>query len=578
MANIENDKPLEEEGDPYVILNLSRDCTDEEIQRSFKQLSRTFHPDKHPPTTRQQAQDVFVAFKNAHDILIDPVLRQIFDAFGHRGIRVIKLSLHSSNADALYPTLLQYHQAGTPDLALNFAKESLQCLDLERNDDAVHISAVMEYPCALDSLDTFPELSSAKLQVAVTSESSSPFSVTMGGSTTIRDGKGDGSGNMSIGYKPVQGTDMTLDVDIATPYGLALGSTRVFTDRTVLTTTMRTQPNSNHLSLSIATHRSLWENQCRGMWALGMGTNGQLQYCMASLTTLYDDYPQCTAKVNLGVSSHPLELSTKYSMPEEKDQQLSASCAFGGATSVEWKVTMSRPLTNYCKLRVGVKHTASAGLSLLFDLERGNVKFRVPIVISKGLLQQDWTRWMLFLTIPFAIDELIGDLVKQASSKSMSTMIKNSQRLPVHFKTKEEAEVQIRMMKKAAEARKAEEQDVDGLVIAGASYFVKGGDRWDVTIPLQFWVRNSQLELSSAPKSELLGFYNLVPTPFQARLPWWKAFSRAKSPEVALVIPRLLVRYSYHGNVYELTIQDTEALILPCEHALEPGNNSRILS
>lgn len=575
MANDENGKPQEDEGDPYSILNLSRDCTDEEIQRSFKLLSRTFHPDKHPPTTRQQAQDVFVAFKNAHDVLLDPVLRQVFDAFGHRGIRVVKLSLHSSNPNALYPTLLQHHQAGTPDRALKIAKEALQSLDLERNDDAVQISAVMEYPCALDSLDAFPELSSAKLQVTVTSESPSPFSVTMGGSTTIRDGKGDGSGNVSIGYKPVQGTDVTLDVDLSTPYGLALGSTRVFTDRTVLTTTVRTQPNSNHLSLSIATHRSLWENECRGMWAVGMGTNGQLQYCVASLTTLYDDYPQCTAKVNLGVSSHPLELSTKYAMPD--DQQLSAACAFGGATSVECKATMSRQLTNYCKLRVGVKHTASAGLSLLFDLERGTVKFRVPIAVSTGLLQQDWARWMFFLTIPFAIDELIGDFVKQASPKSTSAMMKNSQRLPVHIKTKEEAEMQIRMMRKAAEARKAQEQDVNGLVIARAIYFVQGGERLDATIPLQFWVRNSQLRLSSAPKSGLLGFYDLVPTPVQARLPWWKAFSRPKSPELALVVPRLLVRYSYQGNVYELTIQDTEPLILPSEYALELGPASRII-
>jgi len=583
MANKENGQPNEEERDPYTILNLSRDCTDDEIQRCFKLLSRNFHPDKHPPTTRQDAQDVFVAFKNAHDLLVDPVLRQVYDAFGHRGIRLVKLSLHSPNADALYPTLLEQHQAGNPHNALQIVQEALQNVELEHKEDAVQLSAVLEYACALDSLDSLPDLSSAKLQVSVTSDSTSNYSVTMGGSTRVKYGDGTGAGNILIGYKPAQGTDVTLDIDLSPTgtLGLALGSTRVLVDRTVMTTTVRTQPNSDHLSLSVVTHRALWENQCRGTWAVGMGTDANLQYCLASLTTLNEDYPQCTAKVNVGVSKHPIELSSKYNMGDNR--QISFSVAFGGSPSVEWKAMLSRELTNYCKLRVGARHAISTGLTWIFELERGSVKFRVPVAISTALLQQDWARWVFFLTVPFAIDDLLGDVVKQVSpiKEPSSSLIKDSKLLQ-SIKTKEEADMQVRMMKKAAEARRDLEQEANGLVIVHATYFVEGGKRFDATIPIQFWVRNSHLRLSSSPKSTLLGFYDLV-TPTAAilakRRPWWKLFWSTTSTEQVPpnLVPKLLVRYSYQGDIYEITIQDTEPLLLPSERAVELGPITRIL-
>ena len=97
--------------DPYAILKVDRDASDGMIQSSYKTLSRTFHPDKHPPgSTRDAAQQVFVKFKNAHDLLMDPVLRQVYDDCGHDATVIVRRTVHSSNPDALYPTLLRFHQ------------------------------------------------------------------------------------------------------------------------------------------------------------------------------------------------------------------------------------------------------------------------------------------------------------------------------------------------------------------------------------------------------------------------------------------------------------------------------------
>jgi len=52
--------------DPYAILNVARNANFETLQRSYKQLSKSFHPDKQPPGVRREAaQEVFIEFKNA---------------------------------------------------------------------------------------------------------------------------------------------------------------------------------------------------------------------------------------------------------------------------------------------------------------------------------------------------------------------------------------------------------------------------------------------------------------------------------------------------------------------------------
>jgi len=51
--------------DPYTLLNLSHSALPHEIQQAYKQASRSLHPDKHPPSDRENARDVFTTFKNA---------------------------------------------------------------------------------------------------------------------------------------------------------------------------------------------------------------------------------------------------------------------------------------------------------------------------------------------------------------------------------------------------------------------------------------------------------------------------------------------------------------------------------
>jgi curved DNA-binding protein len=65
--------------DFYEVLGLQRDASAEEIQRAYRKLARTYHPDvnKNP-----EAEERFKEVSEAYDVLSDPDLRQRYDAFG----------------------------------------------------------------------------------------------------------------------------------------------------------------------------------------------------------------------------------------------------------------------------------------------------------------------------------------------------------------------------------------------------------------------------------------------------------------------------------------------------------------
>src|ERR1700733_14704879 len=68
-----------ERRDFYEVLGVGRDATPEEIQRAYRKLARTHHPDvnKDPAAERR-----FADISEAYDVLSDPDTRRRYDAFG----------------------------------------------------------------------------------------------------------------------------------------------------------------------------------------------------------------------------------------------------------------------------------------------------------------------------------------------------------------------------------------------------------------------------------------------------------------------------------------------------------------
>jgi len=65
--------------DFYQVLGVPRNADQDEIQRAYRKLARTYHPDvnSHP-----EAEDRFKDIAEAYDVLSDPQTRRRYDAFG----------------------------------------------------------------------------------------------------------------------------------------------------------------------------------------------------------------------------------------------------------------------------------------------------------------------------------------------------------------------------------------------------------------------------------------------------------------------------------------------------------------
>jgi molecular chaperone DnaJ len=71
--------------DPYEVLGVGRDASEQQIKKAFRQLAMELHPDvnAHDP----DAEEKFKEAAEANEILSDPERRATYDRYGHEGLR-----------------------------------------------------------------------------------------------------------------------------------------------------------------------------------------------------------------------------------------------------------------------------------------------------------------------------------------------------------------------------------------------------------------------------------------------------------------------------------------------------------
>jgi molecular chaperone DnaJ len=70
--------------DYYVVLEVERSATDQEIKSAYRRLALKFHPDRNPGD--KAAEERFKEAAEAYSVLADKDKRQLFDRFGHAGL------------------------------------------------------------------------------------------------------------------------------------------------------------------------------------------------------------------------------------------------------------------------------------------------------------------------------------------------------------------------------------------------------------------------------------------------------------------------------------------------------------
>ncbi len=87
--------------DPYQILGIAKDATQDQIKKAYRKLAKSLHPDLHPGDKNKHAK--FLGVSAAYELLKDPEQRKRFDA------GEIDASGHQ------HPEQHYYHQYATQD-------------------------------------------------------------------------------------------------------------------------------------------------------------------------------------------------------------------------------------------------------------------------------------------------------------------------------------------------------------------------------------------------------------------------------------------------------------------------------
>lgn len=599
--------PTEQTKDPYGVLNLATHATLDDIQRSYKHLSRAFHPDKQPPgLKREEAQTAFVDFKVAHDILTDPVLRQAYDDHGHYGVYFVKRSMNSTEENSTFNRLVRLHKVGRKLDARQVLDEAIQYNEYEVMLSEIDVSGSIEIKCSMlhtsflnEGTEAMgvPEVEKTSMSFSVGTshgDGKSKWSTSFGASSNVRNGEAGGSGSISVQYNPVQGTDISMDVDVGEDAKVSISTSRVLSSRTLVNTSISTLPGSDKLALSLSSHRPLFQNKVRGTWAIGMSSpDFSLHYGLLSFTTL-NTRPRYTAKLNIGVDRYPLRLTADHNFSDVHSGQLSYGW---GPSGVELSGIMSRVVSKYAKFSIGVKHvtiSGQSGLTWLLKFRRGQLTFSVPIAVS-SITSPGYSFKCLYMTfLSLLIDEAIGDLISEANSRlvddggeeSKVALMREEAQLVEMNKARADAKQQVELMKRPAELKRATEEKKNGLVVLKATYEVEGGDVLNVTDQLQFWVANSSLNLPNTSKSNMLGFYDvrrilpeddIVATTisgWRRILSWFTWGFIDLPPDIKKgPDPTLTVRYKFQDSVYEIRVLDDDPLSLPSPLALKLGDS-----
>ena len=299
--------------------------------------------------------------------------------------------------------------------------------------------------------------------------------------------------------------------------------------------------------------------------------------------------------LNLSLSNTKVAGTMGWDLRKPKDVEM--------RVDVRPKISKDRRAHLFCQLKPGVwqvgasvfqflhSQVASVGLGLrlyslrglewVFSWNRGDASIRIPVLISRGAMKYtSFLQMLYFSMISFFIQEGLAEMWgwkalpdEEEATISPEIVMRNITKL------REDAMLQRDLMTRQARRRKREEQEKDGLLIQKALYQAVGGDTWEVTIPLQFWVSHSSLNLPPVSKSEFLGFYDVsacLKTKSEAQdhsSTWWNdlwndlwdltAESAARKSPQKIPTVTLAVEYKFRGQLYSITIQDQEELLLP---------------
>lgn len=100
--------------DYYEVLGVARDVSEKDLKKAYRKLAMQFHPDRNPDNP--EAEEKFKEASEAYDILSNPEKRQIYDRFGHDGLRSRGFEPNFTDPGDIFSAFAEMFGGGFADL------------------------------------------------------------------------------------------------------------------------------------------------------------------------------------------------------------------------------------------------------------------------------------------------------------------------------------------------------------------------------------------------------------------------------------------------------------------------------
>lgn len=611
------------ERDYYALLGVSRDASGDEIRSRFLSLSREFHPDRHP---RRHGNGALVAAANAqyavldraYKVLCDPVKRRVYDIYGENGVQALEQDgAARSHAVGDHLKTADQVQQYAEKILRRMNQQALEAQFSSFSEMSMHVDASDLVQAPMQGLRSlflrgarFVDRTEMTIHQRTVFPLSRSTTLTLGGYMFDRKGLAMGSFTTQVQYTSFDPSipSFTLTSELGWAPKLNCQISQPVSPVTVFM--LIPELDDNGLDISMGANRILTP-QLTGamMWSTRDGLSGSLNQDTGAYNA--------TAAVAVNAGGPNVTFQYRRGLMEATTAKLSLRASL--ATGLSLVAGASREISNRTRLALGVL-LARAGVTLRVGFTRGSVRFVVPIFLSPFSAQSAFSTFCA-ATSPFVVAAVVTQLVKPAQERKRRLELEHRHDMRVQYlaTARRGALEQQKLMRRCAKEKMEQEQqreDGKGLVILLARYGknptspdsretsgdelemalramrerdlnrgvgdeVEAGSgdsitqqeeetelleqKWiDVTVPLQFFVKDGELSLTASSKAGLLGFYNPCIGEDQT-------IASARSVSNSAVKPLLYVRYAYDGQVFEATFDDDQVVSLPSRYAQAMG-------
>eukprot|EP00802_Teleaulax_amphioxeia_P010840 Tamp_10870.p1 GENE.Tamp_10870~~Tamp_10870.p1 ORF type:complete len:660 (+),score=96.02 Tamp_10870:65-1981(+) len=581
----------------YAFLNLTPECTDEEIKVAYRRLALLWHPDRHTDAdSRERATAQFARLTQIHDVLTDPKRRKLYDLYGEKGLSSgLEVGAHLRTHDQVREEYLRQMTKKNQkrlEAKLGVSGVLQTSLDLQHYlRDWIGPAEYVTYRQDSDGRGRRQKDSGEEKEVLQSAMLSERFRTSLSRKDTLElqgqvvSKKGKGAGLLSIIAKRTFSSRSWAKVTCQTGHGVddlpvSVGGFRALSEDTMSKLTFRCAGQVLQL-------------RCGLLHKVASDTLGKIQYILGGQEAgvklraqRSGERTHVSASVWVGVRQYTLAALWNRQVSKRTSITVSLNLGEGGLLI---DLSSRRRISENSALGCQCLMSFVKGVTLRLSVGRMGQDLSIPMLLSSRLSIKSVLVGAVLPTITQVLLKVLwlGPRARRRKARKLTQL--REENFESTQRARREAAQDVELMKFAVDRKRRQEQERRGLVIikavygrlpplpgtaaatASASHRRKSGgvgiqSEWPgdvtddtpfvlVTSPLQYLAEDSKLQLFNSCKSGLPGFCDPCPGEEKA----------------------LYVLYRFKGLLHEVCVADTNPLTIPVMRDKLAENATRLV-